>query len=160
MLASASVCVHPCARPGALQIPAGHWSPFIQTMQQLDLGFRSFVASPGLLGNPWPPWTPGHSGHGPMHRCPRYRAATGARGPLPFGHTTANLASGGVSSTARFMHRDQRVKTGRHQRPVQVHGPRQAPAWLMVVPGPSRADRHSRLAASRVGGHNPRPARR
>lgn len=41
--------------------------------------------------------------------------------PPPFGHTTANLASGGVCSTARLLHRDkafQLVKTVHRQLPV------------------------------------------
>ena len=54
-----------------------------------------------------------------MRRLPRYRATSGAqRTPVPFGHTAANLASGGVCGTVRLLHRDLLVKTVHRRRPV------------------------------------------
>ena len=45
------------------------------------------------------------------------------RASQPFGHTTANLASGGVCSTARLLRRDLLVKTAHHQHPVKISRP-------------------------------------
>ncbi len=42
------------------------------------------------------------------------------RASQPFGHTTANLASGGVCSTARLLRRDRVVKTVHRQLPVRI----------------------------------------
>lgn len=90
--------------------------PLAESMQ--NAGHRGHLDTCGL-------------GHRGMRRHPRHRATTGAqRTSQPFGHTTANLASGGVCSTARFNRRPIQimvVRTVHRHRPV---------LWVLAVPAP------------------------
>lgn len=93
----------------------------VRAMQQLQPLKTGRAIALVLYGKRWTPWTLGHSGHRPMHRCPRYRAAAGAQRPLSWlkaRHTTANLASGGVCSTARFKRHELLLRMACHLRPV------------------------------------------
>lgn len=169
MLASASAPVHPCTRPPALWIHTGHRQTQTPGNAAARLDKTVVRALPAVHGNRWTPWTHGHLRHGPMHRGPRYRATAQAHRPTPCpktgGHTTANLASGGVCSTARFAHRDQRVRTVHPRLRVEWHAGRYpVPWWVMMVlrhqAAPPAHPAHRLWKASRAGADTPKRVHR